>query len=151
MHMYCFLSALIADILAQLLKPVFYYIFHKEWKWELCKASGGFPSSHSATVSALALSVGIQESFSSTLFAVTLTFAGIVIYDAANVRYYSGQNIKITQQLIKDVRSQMHIPLIDPIYSTKIKEVLGHNWIEVAGGILLGMIVALCISVLPKI
>ena len=60
-------------------------------------------------------------------------------------------NIKITQQLIKDVRSQMHIPLIDPIYSTKIKEVLGHNWIEVAGGILLGMIVALCISVLPKI
>ena len=148
MQMYCFLSAAIADILAQLLKPVFYYLLHKEWNWKLCKASGGFPSSHSATVSALALSVGIHESFSSTLFAVTLTFACIVIYDAANVRYYSGQNIKITQQLIKDVREEMHIPLLDPIYNTKLKAVLGHNWIEVTGGIILGLIVALCISLL---
>lgn len=147
-HMYCFWSAILADILAQVLKPLLYYLWKKEWKWELIKASGGFPSSHSATVSALALSVGLQEHFSSTIFAVTLVFACIIIYDAANVRYYSGQNIQITQQLIKDVKEQMHIPLIDPIYSAKIKTVLGHNWIEVAGGILVGILVALLLYVL---
>jgi len=40
-------------------------------------------------VSALALAVGFRERFSSTLFAITVVLAIIVIYDAANVRYYS--------------------------------------------------------------
>ena len=30
----------------------------------------------------------------------------------------------------------------DPIYLTKIKNVLGHTWVEVAGGILHGLIIA---------
>ncbi len=141
--MYPFWSAITAALIAQLFKPLLYWIVHREWKWTLIKDSGGFPSSHSALVTALAIAVGFQEHFSSTIFAVTLALAVIVIYDAANVRYYSGQNIKITQQLVKDVQENLHISLIDPIYQTKIKQVLGHKWIECFGGIVLGAIVAL--------
>ena len=71
-EMYPFWSAIVSAVLAQFLKPVFYWLVHREWKWNLVKDSGGFPSSHSAMVSALALSVGIRESFNSTIFAVTM-------------------------------------------------------------------------------
>lgn len=141
--MYPFWSAVLSALLAQVLKPVIYYFIHHEWSPRLAKDSGGFPSSHSAMVTALALSVGIQENFSSTLFAITSVFAIIVIYDAANVRYYSGQNIRITQQLVKDVQDNLHTKFMDPIYNEKIKTVLGHKWFEVFGGIVLGIIVAL--------
>ncbi len=141
--MYPFWSGIVSVVLAQLLKPVFFFIVTKKWNWKLIKASGGFPSSHSAMVSALALSVGIQEHFRSTLFAIALTMAVIVIYDAANVRYYSGQNIKVTQQLLKDVQKSLNTEFDAPIYDEKIKDVLGHNWFEVLGGILLGCTIAL--------
>ncbi len=141
--MYPFFAAIVSVILAQFLKPVLYYLVKHEWHWGLIHESGGFPSSHSALVSALALSVGFQEKFSSTLFAVALALACIVVYDAANVRYYSGQNIKVTQQLVHDIQEAFNVKFIDPIYQSKMKEVLGHKWFEVIGGIFLGCIVAL--------
>jgi len=141
--MYPFWSALISAILAQALKPLFYYFSTHKWRWGYIFSTGGFPSSHSALVSSLSTSVGLQEHFSSTIFAVTLAFSLIVIYDAANVRYYSGQNIKITQQLLKDIQEQLNTSFDDPIYDTKIKDVLGHKWTEVIGGICLGLAIAL--------
>lgn len=113
--MYPFVAALLSLIIAQLLKPIFYYITKKEWDISSISQSGGFPSSHSALVSALTLAVGLQESFSSTLFAITAAFSVVVIYDAANVRYYSGLNIKIVKQLIKDIKAQTDIELQDPV------------------------------------
>ena len=143
--MYPFWAALIANIAAQSLKPVFYYIRTKQWRPKLFIESGGFPSSHTSMVTALTLAVGLQEQFSSSLFAVTLTFGLIVAYDAANVRYYAGQNIRITQQLIKDIQLLTKTKLDDPIYLMKVKEVLGHRWIEVIGGFVLGVVLALLI------
>lgn len=137
-----FISAICAAVIAQLIKPVFYYMSHKEWHWKLITASGGFPSSHSALVSALAMSVGLTEQFRSSIFAVTLSLAAIVIYDAANVRYYSGQNAKVTQQLIRDLKEKYPDLFTDPVYETKLKQVLGHKWREVIGGALLGIAVA---------
>lgn len=141
--MYPFWSAILSALLAQLLKPIFYFMKTKRWNLWMIKDSGGMPSSHTALVSALALSVGLQERFSSTIFAVTAALAVIVIYDAANVRYYSGQNIKVTQQLVKDVQENLHTEFDDPIYQIKLKDVLGHKWKEVIGGLLLGAFIAL--------
>lgn len=141
-----FISAMTAAVLAQLVKPFFYYIHSKEWHWKLVGASGGFPSSHSALVTALAISVGITEQFRSSIFAVTLGLAAIVIYDAANVRYYSGQNAKVTQQLIRDLKERYPDLFTDPVYETKLKQVLGHKWREVIGGIILGIITALAVT-----
>jgi acid phosphatase family membrane protein YuiD len=140
-----FMSAMSAAVLAQAVKPLFWWLRHKEWHWKLMGASGGFPSSHSAMVSALAVSVGMQEQFRSAIFAVTLSMAAIVIYDAANVRYYSGQNAKVTQQLIRDLKEKYPDLFTDPVYETKLKQVLGHKWREVIGGIILGIAVALAV------
>ena len=141
--MYPFWSAITAGLLAQLLKPIIYYAKSRKWNLWLIFSSGGMPSSHTALVSALALSVGLQERFSSTIFAVTLAFAVIVMYDAANVRYYTGQNIRVTQQLVKDVQENLLTEFDSPIYQIKLKEVLGHKWLEIFGGVVLGASIAL--------
>ncbi len=134
-------SALIA---AQLLKPFVHYIRTKQWKLQLMFDSGGFPSSHSSMVSALVLSVGLVERFSSTIFAVTVVFAFIVMYDAANIRFYAGRNIQTTRQLIRDLKAHdIHSPILDnPIYDAPTKEILGHSWLEVINGAVLGLIIA---------
>ncbi len=143
---YILLSAGIATLLAQLLKPFVNYHFTKQWDWKLILSSGGFPSSHSAAVMSLALAVGLKNGFYSDAFAICIVIALVVAYDAMNVRYYAGQNIKMTKQLIKDISELTQIKLDDPIYSAKIKTVLGHKFTEVVGGSILGLTTALVLA-----
>ncbi len=140
--MYPFIAGIAAMFLAQLLKPFCYYLFHREWRWRLFFASGGMPSSHAALVSSVTLAVGLVDHFYSTIFAVTLTMCVIVCFDAANVRYYAGENIALTRKLVSDIQELTTLKLNDPIYSKKMKEVLGHTYMEVAAGIILGLATA---------
>lgn len=135
------ITALLANLIAQLLKILSFYYRSGRWDWKWVYASGGFPSSHSSTVTALSLAIGMQEGFNSALFAVTFIFSLIVMYDACHVRYYSGKNIEVTQQLIKDIRISGMAKLDQPLYNQKFKSVLGHKTIEVFGGIFVGILV----------
>ena len=136
--MYPFWSFIIALILAQSSKPFVAKLKGNKFDWNLIRSSGGFPSSHTAGMAALSISVGIVEQFDSTIFAVCLAFSLIVFYDAANVRYYAGKNIQLTKRLVKDLKEDQ---LLDdePIYDEPLKEILGHKWIEVVGGGILGV------------
>jgi acid phosphatase family membrane protein YuiD len=80
------LSALIAWATAQVLKVLIELIILKRWNWALLFQAGGMPSSHSAMVSATALSTGLTIGFDSAAFAVASVLAMIVIYDATGVR-----------------------------------------------------------------
>lgn len=133
-----------AMAITQVLKPILYYLLHKKWNFQLLFDSGGLPSSHTSMVTSLVLSVGLLEKFSSTIFAVTVVFAFITMYDAANVRYYAGKNIQLTRKLIDDLKTSESYTQIfeDPIYDIRIKEILGHKWFEVFTGAILGLLVA---------
>lgn len=141
--LYPLVTALLSNILAQVLKTVVCYYRTGKWDFHWVLASGGFPSSHSSTVTALSLSIGIQEGFDSAIFAVTTIFSFIVMYDACHVRYYSGKNIELTQQLVKDLREMTGLHFDDPIYQEKLKNVLGHKFVEVIGGFVVGLAVPL--------
>lgn len=141
--LYPLVTALLSNILAQVLKTVVYYYRTGKWDFHWVIASGGFPSSHSSTVTALSLSIGIQEGFDSAIFAVTTILSFIVMYDACHVRYYSGKNIELTQQLVKDLRKMTGLHFDDPIYQEKLKNVLGHKFVEVIGGFVVGLAVPL--------
>ena len=141
--LYPLVTALLSNILAQVLKTVVYYYRTGKWDFHWVIASGGFPSSHSSTVTALSLSIGIQEGFDSAIFAVTTIFSFIVMYDACHVRYYSGKNIELTQQLVKDLREMTGLHFDDPIYQEQLKNVLGHKFVEVIGGFVVGLAVPL--------
>lgn len=141
--LYPLVTALLSNVLAQVGKTVVYYYRTGKWDLHWVIASGGFPSSHSSTVTALSLSIGIQEGFDSAIFAVTTIFSFIVMYDACHVRYYSGKNIELTQQLVKDLCEMTGLRFDDPIYQEKLKSVLGHKFVEVIGGFVVGIIVPL--------
>lgn len=138
---YVIISALLANFLAQVLKPLFHYLRTGEAKYSLFVESGGFPSSHTSMVVALTLAIALKEGFTSNIFYISFVFSLITIYDAANVRYYAGQNIAVTKQLILDIETLMQTKLSDPVYLKKIKTVLGHQWVEVFGGVILGLVV----------
>ncbi|MGN1343999.1 MAG: divergent PAP2 family protein [Traorella sp.] len=134
--------SLLSNILAQISKPFIYYYRIGHFDISYTIACGGFPSSHTSTVTALATAIGITEGFDSTYFAITCIFGFIVIYDAVNVRYYAGKNIQLTQQLISDLNEMLKLPMDDPIYHEKMKDVLGHRFIEAFGGFVLGILTA---------
>lgn len=141
-RMYPFWSFFIAVLLAQGIKPFIAVLQGHKFNWRLIYASGGNPSSHTAGVAALCAAVGFIEHFDSTIFAVTVALSAIVSYDAANVRYYAGKNIKLTKQIVRDLEEEQLIETDEPIYDERIKEVLGHKWSEVLSGAILGFIIA---------
>lgn len=98
--------------------------------------TGGMPSAHSATVSAVTTSVWYAEGFS-TLFFVALVFSILIIRDSYGVRWSVGEQAKIINKLIK--REQMH---------EKVEVILGHTVSQANVGILLGVAVAVAANLL---
>jgi|SRR5699024_7349635 len=145
---YTLLLPILAMVLAQMLKiPIFFFI-SKKWKWSLAFSTGGMPSSHSATVSALTTAVGLVEGIQSTYFVICVVFSMIVMHDAAGVRRHAGYHAAVLNQLIQDFNQ-----IVDTAKKAKyekrdfqtLKEILGHKPIEVFFGALFGIGLALVI------
>ncbi|KAI5406275.1 hypothetical protein KIW84_052859 [Lathyrus oleraceus] len=92
---YPLFCAIVAFTIAQLIK--FFTAWYKERIWDPKQliGSGGMPSSHSATVTALATAVGFREGFGGPLFATALVLAIIVMYDATGVRLQAGRQAEV--------------------------------------------------------
>lgn len=127
------MSAVIAWIVAQILKTVIYYYMLKEFSIERMFGAGGMPSSHSALVVSLSTAVAFVEGIESTAFAISVIFAGIVMYDATGVRQAAGKHAKAINQIFKQLSTENNISL---------KELLGHTPIEVMAGAVIGFFVA---------
>lgn len=118
---------------AQILKVFIELIWRHKLNLRLLTSAGGMPSSHSASVCALATAVAIREGTSSTLFVVTLLLAVIVMFDAAGVRRAASIQARILNQIIDEL-FQGH-----PISETRLRELIGHTPIEVVAGAALGI------------
>ncbi len=130
-------AAGIAFLISQTLKVILYYFKDGEFNlWHFCEAAG-MPSTHSAMSSALALSVGVVEGFASPLFALSVVFSIIVMYDAMGVRFAAGQQALILNKIIEDIYSEKSGE------KEKLKELIGHTPSEVLGGLILGVFVAI--------
>lgn len=131
-------TAILSWFVAQLLKMIFVLIRDKKLDFYRMVDSGGMPSSHSAFVVSLAVSVGLKEGFSSSLFAVSVVMALIVMYDAAGVRRAAGQQAKLLNQLVEKWET-------DDIENRgqKLKELLGHTPVEVFAGAVLGALIGI--------
>lgn len=95
------------------------------------------PSSHSATVAALAMSVGFQEGFGGSLFATALILACVVMYDATGVRLQAGRQAEVLNQIVYELPAEH--PLAE---SRPLHELLGHTPPQVIAGGLLGITTA---------
>ncbi|WP_347338325.1 divergent PAP2 family protein [Tumebacillus amylolyticus] len=143
-----------AIFLAQAVKIPLHFLYHREWDWSRFFGSGGMPSSHSAGVMALASSSGYREGVGSTMFAITCVLGLIVMYDAMGIRRHAGEQAMAINEL--EEAFDKHIETDDPEFSRRglrrqrkhLKELLGHQPIEVAGGAAFGVAVGLVYSLI---
>jgi uncharacterized protein len=130
------LSALVAWITAQALKAPMEYLRSHHWQWAMMLAAGGMPSSHSAVIIAATQAIGLHQGYDSPLFALGVIISMIVTYDAAGVRRQAGKHAERINILFDELmRGQMPD-------EKELREVLGHTPLEVAGGVLWGIVVA---------
>ena len=130
------IAGLIAWLLAQIIKLPLDYFRTRKWNWSLILTTGGMPSSHSSLMTATTLAIGLYDGFANPVFALGVVLTMIVTYDAAGVRQQAGIHAKRINVLFDEL---MHG---HPINQKDLREVIGHTPLEVAGGILLGMVVA---------
>lgn len=127
----------LANVFAQFLKPFTIAYKRKKLDFSMLISTGGMPSSHSATVTALATSVGIIDGWNSTTFAICICLASIVMYDAAGVRRSASLQARALNQIINELLSKEHT-----LNKKKLKELLGHTRTEVIAGACLGIFVS---------
>ena len=132
-----FWTSLAAWAIAQSIKVALGYFREKRFNFRWFVGTGGMPSAHAAGVSSLATSIGITFGFDSALFAITLIFTSIVIFDAQGVRLNAGKQAEILNKMLDDIYWKKKLD------EEKLKELLGHTPLEVWAGTLLGIMVSL--------
>lgn len=131
------ISAIVAFFVAQSMKILTVLYKNKIFDPKQLIGCGGMPSSHSSTVTALAMAIGLQEGFGGSAFATALILAIIVMYDATGVRFQAGQQAVVLNQIV------VQLPAEHPLsYRIPLREVLGHTMPQVVAGGLLGILVA---------
>lgn len=131
----CITAWFIAQVLKVVINSIKYAIAKKKGKTadKVTLATlfklGGMPSSHTATVIALAASIGLHNGWDTDVFAASGVFAFIVMFDAIKVR------------LPIEKLTEAFNMLKDAVYkkeTSDVKKVEGHTLPEIAGGFVVG-------------
>ncbi|WLV24587.1 divergent PAP2 family protein [Aciduricibacillus chroicocephali] len=134
------ITALSSIGIAQALKILSHKRMTGEWDIGQLATTGGMPSSHSAGVAALATYIAANKGSRHTETALATIFGVIVMYDAQGIRRHTGE----IAQLVNELEDKFAIlsgefPSLDYVAKEKdLKEILGHQPLEVLGGALLG-------------
>lgn len=162
--------AVISWFSAQIIKVLLTLLTTKKVNMERFVGSGGMPSSHSAFTVSIAVAIARNLGFSSPEFALAFAFASVVMYDAMGVRRAAGEQAKVLNRLLlgdppfslfspwnKEKPIEVDLDQLEDVQKEEItfdegalpekelKEFLGHTPLEVLGGCILGVIVALLV------
>lgn len=119
----------------QLFKVIHDLIVTKKFNFKRILGAGGMPSSHTGVVVSLSVLIGRSEGFNSPIFALSVIFAFVVMYDAAGVRRAAGKQAQLLNKLVETpglTGMQVH---------EKLVEVLGHTPKQVLVGAIIGILV----------
>ena len=123
--------------IAQTLKVTIAVLTQRRFDFRWFIGTGGMPSSHAAGASCLAMAVGLEYGFDSVIFALAASFALVVMFDAQGVRRASGKQARILNKITEDIYWQGKID------EGRLRELIGHTPVEVIGGFVVGITVAL--------
>lgn len=131
------LTAFLACAIAQFLKLFTTWYKEKRWDSRRMLSSGGMPSSHAATVTALAMAIALQDGAGGPAFAIAVVLACVVMYDATGVRQHAGRQAELLNQIVCELPPEHPVASIRPL-----RDSLGHTPFQVLAGALLGCLVA---------
>lgn len=100
----------------------------RRWAFDLV-GNGGFPSNHSAVVTAMATLIALREGIGHPAFGVAVTLCFIVMIDANSLRQHVGRQAAAINQLRSDEQAK------------PLRERMGHTLVEIGGGILTGILI----------
>lgn len=140
-HNRIFVSAVLGWFIAQVLKTIIHLFLTKQFVAERMIGSGGMPSSHSATVCALATATGMVYGGGSFEFAIAVILAIIVMHDAMGVRRETGIQAKVINEML-EVFTNMGKKMSP---EEKLKEFVGHTPLQVLAGAILGILIAVMV------
>jgi uncharacterized protein len=130
------LLAVLAMVSVQLFKFLSALVVRRRIDFTRLLGTGGMPSSHSASVTALSVAVGFSEGWSSTLFGVVAFLSLIVMYDATGIRRAAGRQAQILNRVLEDLKDY------HKLQGERLKELLGHTPLEVLVGAAYGAFLA---------
>lgn len=144
---YPIFSALLGMLIAQIVKIPIHYISKRELDWKLMFSTGGMPSSHTSTIIALTTAIGLMSGFHSNEFAICVVMSAIVMHDATGIRRHAGYHAEVLNKLMIDfnrlIETLKNPNLMKTESKEKLKELLGHQPIEVFFGVITGIIVGI--------
>ena len=130
---YILLLSIFVQLSCQLFKVIYYSIKERKLSFSYFISAGGMLSAHTAFVSALTVSIALNTGVSSDLFAISLVFSTIVIYDAYRLRGTVEQiSLKINSLIKKGI-----------IEGPSVNERVGHSLSEILIGIFVGSTAAI--------
>ena len=135
-----FWSPFLAWMTAQLTKMINAFFKTKKLDFRYIVSTGGMPSAHSAMVAGLATSIGINCGCKSAIFAVSLAFALLTMFDASTVRRAAGEQARLLNEMVEELFKQHRFS------ERKLAELLGHTRLEVFLGMIMGIIVAFIVN-----
>lgn len=136
------IPAFAAWAFCQVWKGISYGIRNHRWHIRYFLGSGGMPSSHTATVAALAYFVAAKDGVESSAFSVAMILAIIVMYDAVGVRRETGKQSRIINLITRRESDQKEAG------SDELNEIVGHSPAEVIAGAAVGIAVGILASLL---
>ena len=123
----------------QVFKVITELVKTKKFNFRRIMGAGGMPSSHTGVVTCLAAMVGKSQGFDTPIFAVSLIFSMIVMYDAAGVRRAAGKQASLLNKIVET-------PGLSGVQvQEKLVEVLGHTPFQVVVGAIIGITVGLLV------
>ena len=161
LHNRVLISAFLGWMVAQTMKVIISIIKTKKFDFERISGAGGMPSSHSCMVTALTISTAMSEGagVGSPLFALSLVFSFVTLYDAMGVRWQAGLHARALNKYIQKVKELKKFSFSemqgiawsddDDEEDEALKEFIGHKPMEVIVGVLLGIVIAMTVCLWP--
>jgi uncharacterized protein len=128
--------ALLAMGTAQAFKFVRALVVARRADFTRLVGTGGMPSAHSASVTALSVAVGIGYGWSSALFGITAYFSLVIMYDATGIRRAAGRQARLLNQMLEELKDYHKLE------GERLIELLGHTPLEVFVGAAYGALLA---------
>lgn len=93
--------------------------------------SGGMPSGHTASFTAMVIFMGLTYGFNSPYFVISACVWTIIVYDATHVRYAVGKQGEALNRLLEKDHQSI-LPIVE-----------GHTVVEVVVGAIIGILTAI--------
>ena len=138
---YYFIAPIIGWLTSGTIKYILNY-FRYQGKAKEHIGTGGFPSTHTTVITTPTVLIGLNEGVTSPIFGLAVAVMIIVIMNATGLRKEVGKHAKILNAITNKERLNNENSFI------KHREKIGHSWVEIIGGLILGLVLGIVIRYL---